>query len=601
MDKNPDTAKARETRIDSDVVDDLQSHFQDLVGDVLDQCDNAKWVNPVMASCSKDKITESLTQVPTPPPGFDPYDIIKVVPRPELPIRVYEGASPPFSQEVLNRSIRWNRDRYHFAPMNPEWLAEISHQRIRDTLQPHLKRLGYESESAKIASLMKGDFQKVYTITASESRDKKKQPKCFVLRILVPADPYFKTESEIATMEIVRYSTVVSVPVIYAYDSSSENALGFEWILMEKINGKPMFDYWKDLDYGSKEKFTKLVAGWNTQLANIVSKKIGAIYMHYTATDLQFYVGRCVDFLFTQENRLSYDIYRGPFKTSADFYASVLAVTAKDVNNLRHNNRTSLVHQRRSGIVDMIWTMRNCIDGGKITAWQEKREKDLDSLSTAIEAFQKQLPTVCERHPVVELPTRLSHHSLSLSNFLIEEDGMRIVLFDWEFSELRPLIHLADQPKFLEGRELSCEPKPNRNSSWARLHSRVEKIKEFEARNKQVYSEEVDSHTTPRLRSYFQAELQKLDSPLQGANRDRISEKLWEPYNHIIFTWQDTKHRVRWVQTRLEPDSGDGFVEVEEECEYQEVEDEDDDGDGGVQEIDEDSNEDEESDAWEMI
>lgn len=41
-----------------------------------------------------------------------------------------------------------------------------------------------------------------------------------------------------------------------------------------------MFDYWDQMDYDSEVRFTKLVAGWNTQLANIVSKKIGAIYMH---------------------------------------------------------------------------------------------------------------------------------------------------------------------------------------------------------------------------------------------------------------------------------------------------------------------------------
>lgn len=583
MDKISDTAEARETRDDNPV------------GDVLDQLDNDKKVDPVMASCSSRKSAETLTQLPMPPPDFDPCDIIKVVPRPELPIRVYEGASPPFSQEVLNRSIRWNRDRYHFASINRKWLAKPSDQRIRDTLQPHLKRLDYESESAEIAFLTEGNFQKVYTITARGQGDKKKLPKCFVLRILVPADPYFKTESEIATIEIVRHSTVVSVPVIYAYDSSSENALGFEWILMEKINGKPMFEYWKDLDYDAKEKFTKLVAGWNSQLANIVSKKIGAIYMHYTATDLQFYVGRCVGVLFTQENRLSYDIYRGPFKTLADFYASVLAVTAKDVNNLRNKNRTSLVRERRSGFVDLIWTMRNCLDDEKIIKWQEKREKDLESLSTAIEALQKRLPAVCKRQPVAELPSRLSHHDLSLSNFLIEEDGMRIVLLNWESSELRPLIFLGDLPRFLEAKELPCEPQPNRIPSWARLHSRVEKIKELDAQNKQVYSEEVDRYTTPKLRSYYQAELQRLDSPLQGENSKHIGEKVWDPYNHIMFTWHDTKHIVRWVETRLESGSGDEFVEVE-------VEDEDnDDDDGGVQEIEEDGNEDEESEIWEMI
>lgn len=141
---------------------------------------------------------------------------------------------------------------------------------------------------------------------------------------------------------------------------------------MEKINGKPMFDYWDEMDYDSKVIFTKLVAGWNTQLANIVSKKIGAIYMYYTATDLQSYLGRSVNVLFAQENRLSYDVYRGPFKTPADFYASVLAVTAEDVNDLRYKNGAGLMRDARYQFLDRIWINRKPADVEEIKEWQEK-------------------------------------------------------------------------------------------------------------------------------------------------------------------------------------------------------------------------------------
>lgn len=111
--------------------------------------------------------------------------------------------------------------------------------------------------------------------------------------------------------------------------------------------------------------------------------------MHCTATELRFYVGRCKNSIYTQESRLSYDIYRGPFKTPADFYASVLAVTAQDVNDLRRKNRAGLMRDARYQVLDRIWTMKNRVDDNEIKEWQEKREKALEILSTTIEALQE--------------------------------------------------------------------------------------------------------------------------------------------------------------------------------------------------------------------
>lgn len=533
---------------------------------------------PTTAPTSSDRtLSETWIQTPTPSPGFDFCDIIKVIPRPEFPIRVYEGAPPPFSQEAQSRSMQWTRGRSHFAP-NPEWLAEPIEQCISDTLRPHLNRLGYESDSAEIEFLTEGGFHKVYTITAPSLTTK--QPKSFVLRIPLPVDPYFKTESDVATTEMVRYTTQVPVPIIYAYDSSSDNDLGFEWILMEKINGQPMFDHWEKMDYDSKLEFTKLIAGWNTQLAQIVSTKIGAIYMHYTPTDLKFYVGRCVDPIFTQDNRLSHDVYRGPFKTTSDFYASVLAVTAQDVNDLRRKNRAGQMRDARYRFLDVIWAMGKPTDDEEIKEWQDMREQDVEILCSAIKALQERLPALCERLSGVELSTRLSHHDLSLSNVLVDENGMPITLLDWEFSELLPLIFLTDLPRFIEGSELPSEPQRYVIPPEDRLRSSARVIAECEAQNEVIYLEMVEMFTKQRLRCEYQAELRRLGSPLQEANWEDLGAQGWELYNYVMFIWQDTENIVGWVESQFEP----GF---EKESEEDEGEDED----------DEDEHEDEESEV----
>lgn len=511
------------------------------------------------SSTSSDRVFQGTPiQSATSSPILDPCDIIKVVPRPQFPIRIHEGAPPPFSQEAQSRSIHWSRDYHYFAP-NPEWVAELSDQRIRETLRPHINHLGYESESVEIEFLSEGGFHRVYTITALNQETKR--PKSFVLRIPLPADPYFKTESDVATTEIVRYTTQIPVPVIYAYDSSSNNALGFEWILMEKINGNPMYEYWEKMDYDSKVSFTKLVAGWNTQLANIVSKKIGAIYMHYTATELHFYVGRCVNALFTQENRLSYDVYRGPFETPADFYASVLAITAQDVNDLRRKNRAGLLRDARHRFLDRIWTITTPIDDEEIKDWQEKREEDLETLSTAIQTLQQRLPALCKRLPVVESSNRLSHNDLSLSNVLADENGMPISLLDWESSQLGPMMFLVGFPSFIVDEELPYEPERSIIPSKAKLCYSAEEIEKLEAENEEYYLEKLEIYTKQRLSPEYQAELRRLDSPLKDVNGENFCEKMWNLHKHIIFIWRGTKDIVKWVENQFKPDSKDEFEE----------------------------------------
>lgn len=62
----------------------------------------------------------------------------------------------------------------------------------------------------------------------------------FIMRVSLPVDPYFKTASEVATLQFVRKNTSIPVPQIIAFDSSADNELGFEWILMTKLPGIPL-------------------------------------------------------------------------------------------------------------------------------------------------------------------------------------------------------------------------------------------------------------------------------------------------------------------------------------------------------------------------
>ena len=61
-------------------------------------------------------------------------------------------------------------------------------------------------------------------------------------------DPVAATalESEVRTMQMIRKETIIPVPTIYAFDTSSQNALLSPFILMERLDGRPLYHLWFD-------------------------------------------------------------------------------------------------------------------------------------------------------------------------------------------------------------------------------------------------------------------------------------------------------------------------------------------------------------------
>lgn len=63
------------------------------------------------------------------------------------------------------------------------------------------------------------------------------KPLDLVFRFAIPMNPWYKTHAEVATMMYIRHYTTIPVPRIYAFDASTSNPLGLEWMMMERISG----------------------------------------------------------------------------------------------------------------------------------------------------------------------------------------------------------------------------------------------------------------------------------------------------------------------------------------------------------------------------
>lgn len=371
-----------------------------------------------------------------------------------------------------------------------------------------------------------------------------------------------------ATTEIVRCSTNIPVPKIYAFDSSTKNKLGLEWILMERIMGGPPSESWADIDYNQKVDFTRVVANWNKQLSAIKSDKIGGIYMHLTEGQLQFYVGRSVHTLLNQDGRLLYNVYRGPYKSLHDFYEAVLAITEFEVETLKM--KVSLgTNDSKQPLLERRWKVPMSCDGGvwEDPNWRKAQLKELDHLRVGTEALHEYLPALWDatEDASYDLSTILSHHDIALRNILVNDACEPLALLDWESIQLEPLILIQPIPVFLQSYDSYDMPHPGPDLDMLakKLDWSPEDLAEATLDAKKLWPERMEEYILTQLRAVYLKEFENSDSPLAPAsleNRNIYDRELCE---RILKLWdEDDCTHVRWVEYQME--------EEEEEEENQE-------------------------------
>lgn len=79
--------------------------------------------------------------------------------------------------------------------------------------------------------------------------------------------PGLKTRAEVATLRWVRENTMIPVPEALGFDDSNDNEIGYEWILMEFIEGIPAHRRWRTMTMEQKVAFTKQLATFQAELS----------------------------------------------------------------------------------------------------------------------------------------------------------------------------------------------------------------------------------------------------------------------------------------------------------------------------------------------
>ena len=109
--------------------------------------------------------------------------------------------------------------------------------------------------------IAEGGFNKIFLLNgAGNGRE-------VIARIPTPiaGPPHYTTASEVATMNFLRTVLSLPVPKVLAYAASSDNPVGAEYIIMEKVEGESLASRWLSLT-------TKEVVGLMTQMAEMEQK-----------------------------------------------------------------------------------------------------------------------------------------------------------------------------------------------------------------------------------------------------------------------------------------------------------------------------------------
>ncbi|RSL56980.1 hypothetical protein CEP54_008564 [Fusarium duplospermum] len=319
--------------------------------------------------------------------------------------------------------------------LDPVWPREPDIQVARKLALEHLPADLFSD--ACISPFAQGAFHRLYGLSSNHTTAE------YLMRIALPVDPFFKTESEVATMDYVRQNSSIPVPEVIAYASSASNELGFEWILMERVQGVPLDQVWDKMPFEAKMHLTVDLAHSLKKLRQRPFPMLGSIYyadvwnqVDYIPTlgldagiDGTFVVGRMVSTRFFRDKRLLLRPNRGPFTTARELAMSEAALLARRIRYLSPSPGTEYYCE-----------------------------------AEVLETADKLVEVVPRIYLATDDPEDIKvlwHDDISLMNVIVNPETFRLVgIVDWESVSVVPALETEDRvPHFLQG-ILVQEPPP---------------------------------------------------------------------------------------------------------------------------------------------
>jgi len=395
------------------------------------------------------------------------------------------------SMEMQLQGLAWVQKTFH---LEPQWTVDPDLGAIKQTIQSLRP-----SSTVQVTFLTQGAFNKLY--------DVKIDNEVFIIRVSLPVDPYYKTMSEVSTMDWISRTASIPVPRVITYQSSRENPIGFEWIIMTKMPGKPLKEIWRSLPFSAKTDLVEQLAAYSSYLFRNQLQGIGNICR--VASTLDDYsmlaeatwptgnsaysnesppskeenlpwdlpdVDRIVSMHFFWGSHILQDVYRGPFGSSKDWIASRLSLSERDCQSTLDN-----------------------LPSGELESDDEDEADDATRTLEIVRKLQSLLPSVFPQNRDNPEPSMMVHDDLSSRNILVLDSGELAAVLDWECVSALPLWNACDYPAFLKGRPRRLKPDLGRYKL------------EADGQPSDLYWEHLWEHEVTLLRDVFIERMKRLE------------------------------------------------------------------------------------------
>ncbi|KAI9681332.1 MAG: hypothetical protein M1817_002615 [Caeruleum heppii] len=199
------------------------------------------------------------------------------------------------------------------------------------------------STCVALTKLPEGLYNKTFALKMADGRE-------LIARIPNPnaGCPCFTTSSEVATLDFLRTVLDIPVPTVYGWSpdaSSTSNSIGAEYILMEKLPGRPLSHVWSSMSEVQRFDLVQQVVKLEAKLARARLTRYGALYHRHSipvnfprdvpeapavlvddpqnALAARFVLGPTVERSFWADERGKMDLDRGPWNSAEEYFAAV--------------------------------------------------------------------------------------------------------------------------------------------------------------------------------------------------------------------------------------------------------------------------------------
>jgi hypothetical protein len=164
--------------------------------------------------------------------------------------------------------LKWSRN---FLGAVPESTREPGIVVIERIARKHFRV--NERDMCLVPHFASGAFNKLYHVQCHRS---------LLLRVSLPVCSRLETQSEVATILLLKAATDIRVPNSVAWDDTNENGFGFEWILIEMVDALHLKQRWRNMTMDVKRDLVKAIARTQAQILNSTSTRfeiIGNVYL----------------------------------------------------------------------------------------------------------------------------------------------------------------------------------------------------------------------------------------------------------------------------------------------------------------------------------